>query len=205
MQVPDNTMPTPEQIEAVTREVLARPEFGTRAEPAGSSWLEEVLQWLAGRETGSSLIGSGLLTVVMWILVVVVVTYLIAMLVREIPLRTARTGKTRRKATIALEGQADTWEEALTLAREALAKGDHHRAIWIMHRLALGALDERGELHFARWKTNTDYLREIGDDTDDLLHRLTAAYDRIVYAHGSGDDEVLAAFIDEVDRVRGIA
>jgi hypothetical protein len=60
----------------------------------------------------------------------------------------------------ALEGVADNWNDAFALARQALHAGDLYRTMWITHRILLSVLDLREVVRFARWKTNSDYIRE---------------------------------------------
>jgi hypothetical protein len=100
----------------------------------------------------------------------------------------------------ALEGIAENWSEAFTLARAALEAGDSYKGIWITHRVLLSVLDRMDRIKFVRWKTNTDYLRECdgSDDSGATLFELTSAYDRVVYAHAAFDRDRAVQLLSKV-------
>jgi hypothetical protein len=101
----------------------------------------------------------------------------------------------------ALDGVAENWSEAFQLARNALEAGDLYRTLWITHRILLSALDRTGGVTFARWKTNSDYLRECRRDSaaSATLADVTGAYERAIYAHSGVDREEAARLLDRVE------
>jgi len=196
--------PTAEEVEALTREILSRPIF-ERAPREPSLW-ERFMDWLNSLSLGN---GSGfdpdLLTILLWVVVIAAVGFLLYALINQISAGNKTAVNGRAGATVALEGAAETWEEAIDLVDQALARGDRHRAVWILHRLVLGLLDERGELTFARWKTNSDYLAEVPAKAEhrDLLEALTRAYEAIVYAHAHDEETDLGQFAARARAMRG--
>ena len=207
MQPSDSGSPTNEEIERLTLEVLSGPLFTEPVEETRRSLFRQFLDWLDGLHIGSNSVGADLLTLILWIVVVVVVALLIAALVGQVPLRSRAGQRDRRRAVIALEGEADTIEEALSLVSRALAEGDRHRAVWILHRIVLGLLDERGEISFVRWKTNSNYVSEIGSEAEhrELLIGLTRAYEGIVYAGDEDTPVDLATYLDRVRALRSVS
>jgi len=99
-----------------------------------------------------------------------------------------------------LEGKASSWREGLEKARTALTSGQLHEAIWIGHRVLLGLLDEIGCIQFQGYKTNTTYLRELGQQHAwfDLLKRFTQTYETNVYGSVEIEEEEIQSLLGEV-------
>jgi hypothetical protein len=185
--------------------VLSRPEFRREQTWAAYLW-EKFLQWarwLAALSDSNPVLFKALIVSLVAILIALV-AHIIYTMVREFtslrrPPDSARAARPAR----ALDGIAENWTDALRLARAALDSGDLYRAVWITHRILLSALDRRDRLKFARWKTNTDYLRECrGEDSaSKTLGEITAAYERIVYAHGDFDRAQAARLMADVEAI----
>jgi hypothetical protein len=185
------TAATPDQVRQITQEVLSRPEFqstDTWKQVLAShifDWLRDLARW-SSRNPNLSKFAIIALSIVLLALI----AHIVYTVVSEFATVRRRDVLARRaKPLRALEGIAENWNEAFTLARAALEAGDSYKGIWITHRVLLSVLDRMNRIKFVRWKTNTDYLRECGDSDDSgaTLFELTSAYDRVVYAHGPFD------------------
>ncbi len=198
---------SPEQVREITRAVLERPEF--RAEPSLFEryvvpLLQEMLSWfVANPELGF------LVRFVLVIALVAALAYIAYVIGREpgslrLALTGPRAGSSSREA---LDEIAPSWNEAVALARDALAVGDLRRAVWITHRVLLSTLDGMELLVFKRWKTNADYLDECGAAGAEgrLLAELTDAYERVIYAHGKLDRETASLLLGRVESLTGRA
>ncbi|HEY2382387.1 MAG TPA: DUF4129 domain-containing protein [Terriglobia bacterium] len=183
--------PTPEEVRQITKDVLARPEFLSTPTwtqlllDRALQWLREVANW-SGRNPQL----SKLLIAILSVILVLLIVHIVLTGAREFAsLRKEDDGRRRDQSLRALEGIAESWNDAFRLAGEALNKGDIYRAIWITHRILLSILDRAGQIRFVRWKTNSDYIREcaIGADGAAALRELTNAYERVIYAHGDFD------------------
>jgi hypothetical protein len=181
------TAATPEEIRQIANDVLARPEFLER-----QTWTEllfdRILKWVGDLAQWSARNPdlSKLLTTILTIVLILMIAHIVYTMVREFTLlRKPGGGRPPQQRLRALEGVAENWNEAFRLARAALEGRDVYRAIWITHRVLLSVLDRMGWIKFVRWKTNTDYLHECRDNGDAraTLRALTAAYDRVIYAH----------------------
>lgn len=150
-------------------------------------WLEAFQEWSADNPFYTWLIIIGLL-----IILILLITHIVYTAFGDSfggnKNRSAHAGNGRSMEV--LEGKASSWREGLDKARSALASGQIHEAIWIGHRVLLGLLDEVGCIQFQGYKTNTTYLRELGQQHAwfDLLKRFTHTYEITVY--GSEDGEV---------------
>ncbi len=203
-------LPPPEQIEQLTREVLARPEFQPAVgDRAGEIFWDLVrgvfgglLDWSAANP-GQARLLSWLITLALGLLLAYLLAGLLAnrdtggSRVLRLPLEASRSWKS-------LEGQVGSWEEAMEKARAALASGNPYQALWIAHRTLLALLDYRGLIQFAKWKTNGDYLRECPRESAlfGLLDSVTGAYDQVVYAHGTMPARKIGGILEEIDRER---
>ncbi len=200
--------PTPEQVRRATEEVLGRTEFRPGAGSADLV-LDAIRRALAsvGAWALSHPVGA-------WLLILVLVLILIALLLhigwtfyrvvfRTGNIQTKRGGAARSSWEI-LEGAARDWGSALVKAKDALARGDERRAVWIGHRVLLGLLDERGALEFAAWKTNADYLAECpsSQPVSRTLGELTRVYDDVVYGHRRVDPGAIGSLLDRVGQTR---
>ena len=203
--------PPPETIRAVTREIIARPEFD---EP--SAWRETLLtlmnqirDWLNSLSSWAN--DNPELARFLFILAVVV---LIACIVHLFYLTFADVFTFRRNGRLLtkntpnweiLEGTATNWQEALKLARGSLSEGNTRRAVWIAHRVLLALLDQQGAIKFAGWKTNTHYIKECAPNHPwrGTFVELTELYERVVYASreiGAQAIEPLFIRLDEFTR-----
>lgn len=182
---------TPEEVRQITKDVLARPEFLSR--PTWTQLLfDRVIQWLGevARWSSRNPQLSKVLIAVLFVLLVLLIAHIVYTAAREfVSLRRADAGRRDDQSLRALEGIAESWNDAFRMAGEALNKGDLYRAIWITHRILLSVLDRIGQIRFVRWKTNSDYLRECSNQGEGAaaLRELTNAYERVIYAHGDFD------------------
>jgi len=199
---------TPEQVRQITRDVLTQPEFQERfpwtqlvAEQI-RRWLRELAAWSQGHP-GSAKV----LVVVLAIILVALLVHLAYTAVREFASLRKPTNHRRGGPLPALDGVAENWGEAFQLARAALEAGNLYRAIWVTHRILLSALDRMNRVKFARWKTNTDYLRECreADAASETLVEVTAAYERVIYAHSEFDPRQAARLLKQVEALAGEA
>ncbi len=199
---------TPEQVRQITHDVLTRPEFQERF-PWTQLVIEQVLRWLRELAAWSQAHpGSAkVLVVVLAIILVALLVHLAYTAVREFASLRKPTNHRRGGPLPALDGVAENWGEAFQLARAALEAGNLYRAIWVTHRILLSALDRMNRVKFARWKTNTDYLRECreADAASETLVEVTAAYERVIYAHSEFDPRQAARLLKQVEALAGEA
>src|SRR5262245_47861727 len=181
---------TPEQVRQIANEVLARPEFQekpTLAQLFVTQLIDALRRLVAWSDRNPEL--SRVLTIILAIVLAALIAHIIYTVFREFSsLRKPGEQDYRRRAD-PLEGVAEDWAEAFRLARMALDAGELYRGLWIAHRILLSVLDRMGQIKFVRWKTNTDYLQECGDAASvrATLFGLTAAYERVIYAHTDFD------------------
>jgi len=200
----------PEQIREITQTVLKRREF---QEDSMTAWFEKAVEsiykWLsklsdwAGRHPDS----AKTLIYILGALLLVLVAHIAYTVIREfLSLRQRNTNADFKGSSLpALEGVADNWDDAFALARQALNAGDLYRTMWITHRILLSVLDLREVVRFARWKTNSDYIRECksNDTAAATLRNITEAYERVVYAHGDFDRDEAARMVAQVELFAG--
>ena len=198
---------TPEEIRKITEDVLSRREFLKRP-----TWtqiiIEKVLGWLSAlskwSERNPDL--ARVLVIVLTIVSAILVIHIIYTIAREFgSLRNPSRAGSSSGSLRALEGIAENWNEAFKLAKTALDSGDLYRALWITHRVLLSVLDRMGEVKFVRWKTNTDYLRECRDTGSirAMLSEVTAAYERVIYAHTDFDRGQALKLLAQVEALSG--
>ena len=195
----------PEQVRKVTETVLSRREFQDDPSQAWLmdlsqrfiKWLSSLSEWSAGHPDSARIV-----IIVLGIILLALLGHIGYTVVREfLSLRKHDDGLNLRDIKLpALEGVADNWNEAFALAAAALQSGDLYRALWITHRILLSVLDIRKIVRFARWKTNSDYLRECTstDAAAATLREITDAYERVVYAHEAIDRNQAARLIEQV-------
>ena len=202
-------IPSPDQIREATRTVLERPEF---AEPPPwnqmllnfmltiKEWLDRLGSWSEANPALARAVFIGAAI----ILFACLAHLLYLALADTLPFRRMPEGSLSRRARWEiLEGAATDWREALELARTQLAEGNLKRALWIAHRVLLGLLDEQGAIHFAGWKTNSQYLRECAPSHPwhRALADLTELYEHGVYANRPVPAEHLEASVAQIDRL----
>jgi hypothetical protein len=203
------TQATPEQVRQITQDVLARPEFLER--PTWSQFLfERIGKWIRALIDWSSKNPdlSHVLTIVLTIVLVLLLAHIVYTVVREFfSVRKPYRGVGRGAPLGALEGVAENWNDAFRLAKSALDAGELYKALWIMHRVLLSVLDRMGEIKFVRWKTNTDYIRECPNDgrARTTLSEVTAAYERVIYAHDDIDRTIAVHLLAQVEALAGEA
>lgn len=200
--------PSPEQIRHATQAVLERSEF---AEP--SRWYEIVIQalkalknWLDALEGWSQAHPS--LARVFFIIALLVLLACLGhlfylALADVLPFQRKKDRATERSARWdILEGAATNWREALQLARAMLRDGNLRRAIWIVHRVLLGMLDEQGAIKFAIWKTNSHYLAECTRTHPwyGTFTELTDLYEGAVYANRSPSQDTAESMVARVNQ-----
>ena len=193
---------SPGDIRQITQDVLARPEF-RRSQTWTQLVIERLLRWL--REIAAwSDANPGLykvLVVGLSVILAALLVHIVYTVVHEFKSLRERPADNSKRSLRALEGVAENWSEAFRLAKAALDAGDLYRALWITHRILLSALDRTDRVKFARWKTNTDYLRECGegDGPSRMLGEISGAYERVIYAHDDLDREQAARFLSQVE------
>src|SRR5688572_12146826 len=186
---------SPDEVRRVTESVLQGQEFERSVDMWGLAWnafrnfLLRVSEWAVENPDLARVVMIGLSIVLAMLLAHIAYT-----IVREF---TSMRDDSVREASHsrplqALEGIASNWADAFQLAKSALEGGDIYRALWIMHRVLLSAMDRLELLRFARWKTNRDYLRECrtNHSAAKTLADFSDAYERVVSAHhGSHRDQ----------------
>ncbi len=205
---PEPAVPDAEEVEAVTREILSRPEFQQGAledwvEYAGRlilNGLTSVADWAEAHPTLRWVVAALLVA-----LLLLLVGHMLYTIGKGIPSGRGirQLGLSRAGAWKILEGKARSWEEALQLARQELAGGNLYQAVWIGHRLLLGLLDQKGALRFLKWKTNSDYLKECTSKANGcrLLKDFTLAYDDVVYAHRRASRHRIEELLNQIDEL----
>jgi hypothetical protein len=185
-------MPSPEEIQQVTREIVGRPEFQPEAAWEGWStlfggWWKDVFRalalWLQSYPALKWVVLGGLSLVLLMLLVRLISALRAGIALPWQPARRLRVASAA--FWNATEGVPPSWHEALQEVRRAIGQGDGYGAIRGLHRCFVEALEQRGLLACAPWKTNTDYVRECPSPSAaySLLADITRAYERIVYAH----------------------
>lgn len=202
-------IPPPETIRSVTREIVSRPEFA--APPPWDkvllSLLKLIREWLDGLASWSA--ANPELARILFIGAVLVMVGCLAHLLYLalgdlLPFKRGKDAAAHsRSRWEILEGTGTNWREALEIAHRRLKEGDHRRAIWIVHRVFLGMLDEQGAVKFAGWKTNSHYLRECAGSHPWYVTfaELTDAYERAIYAHRAAVASSIEALVLRVDRM----
>jgi hypothetical protein len=205
---PSSIVPSPQDIQHVTREVLNRPEFQTHS--GWETWLNTAADWLDDAWQALAL-WSQTHPTWRWLLLALLSILLILLLVHLVRLLRAdfapgRQRGRRRFAAVgggenSVEGPSPPWQQMLREARQAVHQGDRYRAIWLLHRYFLAVLDDRAVLAFSSWKTNADYLQECPRTHPSyrLLSDMTAVYEQIVYAHRSVPLHAIAALLAQVE------
>jgi hypothetical protein len=200
------TAVSPEQVREITQAVLKRREFQEDATQAWiayilqqiSRWFSQISDW-SGKHPDSARI----LIIVLGIILIALLVHIGYTVISEfLAMRKSSAGLDLRYRNLpALEGVADNWSDAFALARAAIQSGDLYRAMWITHRILLSVLDIREVVRFARWKTNSDYIRECKatDSAATTLREITDAYERVVYAHGDLDKEMASRLVAQVE------
>ncbi len=199
-------LPDDPEIEAITQSTLSQPEFQRQSSRGWwASLMESVRPWLLSQLSGARGLSSLLAYLLLAGLMVAVGLALFSLFsLSSGGLQTLAGLRGRSRAWRSLEGEAGSWEEALLKARQALAEGRLYNAVWIMHRVFLGLLDQREVVDFAKWKTNRDYLRECPreDPAFPLFATVSHAYDRVVYAHLPISADRLAELLDQIEATR---
>jgi hypothetical protein len=197
---------SPEQVREITKAVLKRPEFQSDASEAWiARTLQSLLQWLSklSQWAGSHPSSARALIYILGTILIILLTHIGYTVISEfLSLRKRNADiETRNHALPALDGVAENWNDAFALAKTALAAGDLYRALWITHRILLSVLDLRDLVRFARWKTNSDYIRECraSDPAAAMLREITNAYERVIYAHGDFDRAHATHLVERVE------
>ena len=175
-------------VRETVRQVLSAPEFSRTVEVP---WFVTLVRWIR-EASGKFAAWAEQHPVLGWLVLVLLILVLVALILHLIyvamgnvlPWTRSGVKASTHQGTI-LEGEADSWQQGLAKAQDALARGDLRLAVWITHRVLLGLLDENGSIRFARGKTNTEYLRECppAHPWHETLTRLTELYDWVVYGH----------------------
>ena len=194
---------SPEEVRRVTQSVLGEPEFQRSINwweilfEAFRNFIRSISSWALENPDMARI-----LTIVLSIVLVLILAHIGYTIGREFTgMRNRAAAQAARARPLqALEGIATNWSDAFQLARAALEAGDLYRALWITHRVLLSAMDRMDLLRFARWKTNRDYLRECREDhaAAKTLADVSAAYERVVYAHGDIQQDQAASLLARV-------
>jgi hypothetical protein len=203
-----NQIPPPDTIRHVTREVLSRPEFS-----GPSSWeqilfalLKALVEWLDGLAAWS-IQHPYLAFAIAAVMVLVALGCLAHLLYLTLGDRLMfgsdkGADPTRRPRWEILQGTAETWREALQVARRMINEGDGRRAVWIAHRALLGLLDEQGAIRFDVWKTNSHYLHECARSHPwySTFAELTELYEQSIYGHRTALLSSVESLVIRVDQ-----
>ena len=194
-----------EMIRESARDILGQSEF--REEETAyviqkwlsrlGDWLHSFQDWSAENSFYTWLIIIGLLIILILLVAHIVHTAFGDSFVGK---KSQLTHSGHGRSIEVLEGKASSWREGLDKARNALTSGQLHEAIWIGHRVLLGLLDEIGCIQFQGYKTNTTYLRELGQQHAwfDLLNRFTHTYETNVYGSVEIEEEEIQSLLGEV-------
>lgn len=194
-----------EMIRESARDILGQSEF--REEETAyviqkwlsrlGDWLHSFQDWSAENSFYTWLIIIGLLIILILLVAHIVHTAFGDSFVGK---KSQLTHSGHSRSIEVLEGKASSWREGLDKARNALTSGQLHEAIWIGHRVLLGLLDEIGCIQFQGYKTNTTYLRELGQQHAwfDLLNRFTHTYETNVYGSVEIEEEEIQSLLGEV-------
>lgn len=193
-------LPSLEEVQRVTAEVLRRPEFADIGAPGPRrpGWLQGLFDWLGalgplrldlrGVDLGARILLYALLGTLVFLL-------LRLLLRRGVQLRFGRSGRSAGRGKPALSvprsSQEEGLPESLQRAESALGQGDARTAVRILCGTLLQLMARRGELTLQRWKTNLAYLRECPREAPSypLLQELVGVYAAVVYAHAPCEPE----------------
>jgi hypothetical protein len=198
MSQPGLPLPSAQEIQRVTAEVLRRPEFAPARETG-----RQPLRWPGPArflEPGPA--GTVILKILLFLLVTALVVHLVRLLLSASG-GPALFRRAERLKAAALREHALSGEEPEVLLRraeEALAQGDLRSAIRLVYWIFIDRLAAAGLLARARWKTSLAYLGEcpLHAEQYPLLQELTGAYNTIVYGHSPCEKEKIAGYISEL-------
>jgi hypothetical protein len=202
-------IPTLEDVQRITQEVLRRPEFADLSDtgPQQPGWLERVFNWLDWlRSLAIGLPGGNLaLKILLFALLGVLIFFLLRLIIRQAGgLRPGGSASPVDGLGAAWTGERGVRDEELgeSLRRVelALTAGDTRAAIRTLYRALLKLMADRGFLMLKLWKTNLVYLRECPRDAppQSLLREITTAYSMVVYAHAPYDRERIGQLLGEL-------
>ncbi len=198
-------IPTIQEIQRFTVEVLRRPEFGRFGEDAGKmaeepGWIFSWLDFLRNPALESA--GAVLVRILLIVLYVALVFFFVRILLSGSVRWRAPRGGRWLKEPFELSGEPHDEAPEVTLGRaeSALADGDIRSAIRALYTAMLHVLTRSGLVRLKCWKTSLAYLRECPKDANQyvLLHKLTGAYNAIVYGHCIYDKSEIAQFLSEL-------
>lgn len=91
-------------------------------------------------------------------------------------------------------------DEWIAMADDLLSKGEHRLAIRALFLAALARMGEHGLINIARYKSNSDYVRELRRRAHALpdhvasFDQMVSVFDRVWYGTYAATDELIAAF-----------
>lgn len=195
----------PDDAQARLERILNNPPFArSQSEPSQSSWLRDLLEWLArlleslfrpvsdAAQAGSSLIGWAI-AIIGGGLLAAVIGYLLLGLRRSV-VREASIADDDPEANLTAKTALD---QASVLARA----GDYRAAVRYLYLAALLRLDERKLLRYDRALTNREYLEQVRDN-EPLRRQLAPVvetFDRVWYGHAPLDAAGFAAYREQVE------
>ena len=179
-----------QQARRAVDEVLSRREFrDLRDKPGIFERITAWFRWLFNRV--GDVIGA-LSAPVLWLLVIFMVLVLLAILGHAGYVlysmfgagRALRSKSESSGRSGGLLGIADLDLRAVhDRAQALLAAGEWVEATKYLYVAAILLLDHQGLIAFRGWKTNSEYLRELGDrtDTQTRFRRLTTGFEQVAY------------------------
>lgn len=198
----------PADAQARLQDILNRPPFyQPPRDPATSSWLIDVLNWLGRVLDGifgppTRTIGARgnvfgwVLAVVGGVLLIGVIVYLLVG-VRRMVVREARLPDDDLEAHL-------TAKVALNQAGDLARDGDYRTAARFLYLSALLWLDEHGLLRYDRALTNREYLERLRDNPAlfTQLSPIIETFDQVWYGHVPMDAEAFAVYRAQVESLR---
>lgn len=199
-------VPSPDLIRQTTEQVLTQPEF--RSQPPEywvlqivqllRDWADQLSKWSARHPGWGLVLIVGLLLILM-----LLVAHMIYVAFSDVGLGRKTTGREPIRDLFGQPArpQTENWRAALDEAGAALQNGNQRRAVWIGHRVLLGLLEDHGTIHFARGKTNSDYLRECqpSHPWQPTLEQFNQIYEKVIYAQQAADGGLIGQLLGRVN------
>lgn len=194
---------------AVLTDILSQPEF--QYETAAPTWLEKQRRTLMARlqefisnilpadpGTGSSGVGSTILTIVISLIVATILITIINDLVADF------AGEARLATEDTANGEPLTADAALQRAQIFSGAGDYRTAVRYLYLSALLLLEERDLLRYDRSLTNREYLKSIAHlpDLSAILHDVIDVFDRVWYGFQPVDEPTYQRYVQQVNQLK---
>lgn len=197
LALPDSTVDGG-RVDDIIRDVLLRPEF----RDVDGTWLTRlrstVQDWILDRlaDVFDSPAGS----LIAWVLLGLAVIAAVAL--------AARLGRTVRRdagaaGTVAESIASPSARDWLAQARDARGRGDHREAIRCAQRALVASLAARGVVDEVPGTTVGEYRRALAGAPQDVVapfDEVSAAFERVWYAHQPADERLADAVLAQVER-----